>query len=752
MKNVNGENIILSRIKEIAKKNNCKTIFPFGTHFYREPSRPMKELKRDMRIVKRLGFNMIKMQESWCIDEKREGEINLEKIEELIEEAEKLDLYIYFGVTMEQAPAWLWKKYPDCRMVYSTGEKHEDPTQYLLPSDGKPGPCWDHPGARADGIRFIAKLARRLSRFDNILVWNIWQEIGFWPMRSIPGSLGFCYCPYTLARFREWLREKYGDLDSLNRAWRTGYGDWREVEPPRIFSSVPSYVDWRYFMDDVYLARALRWKAEAFRNNDPKHRPIFSHVASPVIGRGAEWRWAAEGEIFGSSCYPAWNPFHRWDAGFPAPGQSIPRKKGIIQEVEQISLKYDYVRCASGSHSQCWAAEFQGGPISSSLHIGRIPSPEDIRRWVLTALASGIQGLSFWNHRAEIFWSEAYGFGLLDASGDTSARAEEAGRLARAINRYPELFHLGGIPRADVAIIINEDLWHFAQGTGNEASSHLSFTIRGIYKMLWEAGIWVDFLEIGEASLEDLRGYKVIILPFPLAMDDEVFELLKNYVAEGGTLISEACPGRYDRFGFTRSGELVSAAEEVFGVKHRSLQLCHEPCKPPKWTPIERSYGEIRPATRFEGIGLFAGHNVLPSLYVETYETSGSTPILLCEGDVVGVLNEFGKGKAFLIGTLLGHASAAFEDKATSDFLIAMLNSADVKPELCGNLRRRRRIFEDTQGWFLFNMTSARIVEHVNIEGFSTAEDLLDGALNARSGRITIEIDPFEVRCIILKR
>ena len=133
MKNVNGENIILSRIKEIAKKNNCKTIFPFGTHFYREPSRPMKELKRDMRIVKRLGFNMIKMQESWCIDEKREGEINLEKIEELIEEAEKLDLYIYFGVTMEQAPAWLWKKYPDCRMVYSTGEKHEDPTQYLLP-------------------------------------------------------------------------------------------------------------------------------------------------------------------------------------------------------------------------------------------------------------------------------------------------------------------------------------------------------------------------------------------------------------------------------------------------------------------------------------------------------------------------------------------------------------------------------------------------------------------------------------------
>ena len=733
------------------KKMNGTKIFPFGTHFYREPSRPIEELKRDMRIIKKLGFNMLKLQESWSIDEKREGEIILDKIEELIEEAEKLDLYIYFGVTMEQAPAWLWRKYPDCRMVYSTGERHENPTQYLLPADGKPGPCWDHPGARAAGARFIAELARRLGRYDNILVWNIWQEIGFWPMRSIPGSLGFCYCPHTLARFREWLREKYGDLDSLNRAWRTGYGDWEEVEPPRIFSGVPSYIDWRYFMDDIYLARALRWKAEAFRSNDPKRRPIFSHVGSPTIGSGAEWRWAAEGEIFGSSCYPAWNPFHKWDAGFPIRGCSIPYEKSIKQEVEEIALRFDYVRSASGSHRQCWAAEFQGGPISTSLHIGRVPSPEDIRRWVLTALSSGIQGLSFWNHRAEIFWLEAYGFGLLNSRGETSARAEEAGRLAQAINRYPELFHLGQVPQADVAIIINEDLWHFAQGTGNEASSHLSFTIRGIYKMLWKAGIWVDFVEINETSLNDLCRYKAVILPFPLAVSDRVFDLLKNYVAKGGTLISEACPGRYDRFGFARPGELCSAAEEIFSVEHRSIQLCHEPKQPPKWIPIERSYGEIRPATRFEGAGLFAGHRVLPSLYVETYIVKDSTPILLCEDDVVGVVNKFGEGKAFLIGTFIGHACAAFEDKETSDFLLSILSMVNVKSERCGGLKRRRRVFKDAQAWFLFNMTSTRVTERIKVKEFSSVEDLLEEPLNASSGETTVVIDPFQIRCLILK-
>jgi len=735
---------------EIAPELRQEKIFPFGTHFYREPSRPLDELRHDMRIVKQLGFNMLKLQESWCIDEKREGEINIDKVQALIEDAERLGLYIYYGVTMEQAPAWLWKKHPDCRMVYSTGEKHEDPTQYLLPSDGKPGPCWDHLGAREAGKRFIAETAHRLGRHDNILVWNIWQEIGFWPMRSIPGSLGFCYCPHTLAKFREWLKGKYGDVDSLNRAWRTGYGDWDEVEPPHIYPYVPPYVDWRYFMDDIYLTNALSWKAEAFRANDPKHRPIFSHLSSPTVGSGAEWRWATQSEVFGSSCYPCWHPFDEWSAGSPKSGQPVSRLKSLSQEVEWISLRYDYARSAAGPNRQCWAAEFQGGPISTSLHLGRVPSREDIRRWVLTALASGIQGLSFWNHRVEIFWSEAYGFGLLDAHGDTSLRADEAGRLAKAVNRYPELFHFSRVPEADVAIFINEDLWHFAQATGN-AASHLSFTIQGIYKMLWEAGIWVDFIESSEATPENINRYKAIILPFPLAISDKVFDLLKNYVASGGTLISEACPGRYDRFGFTRPGELIADAEEVFGVEHRIIQLVHEPKQPPRWTPLERSYGEIRPTTRFRGTGLFAGHSVLPSLYIETYSTKGSTPILLCGDEVTGVVNKFGRGRAYIVGTFIGHAAAALEDEATSTFLLTILSSSGVNPELCGRLRRRRRIGKDHQAWFLFNISPEPVAERVDVNGFSSGEDLLEGPLSIQSGMITVEVDPFEIRCLVMK-
>ncbi|MBO3804249.1 MAG: beta-galactosidase [Candidatus Brockarchaeota archaeon] len=741
----------MSKIMGDVGDTRRKRVFPFGTHFYREPSRSIEELRHDILIVKNLGFNMIKVQESWSMDEKVEGKIDLRKVDAIIDEAERLGLYVYFGVTMEQAPAWLWRKYPDCRMVYSTGEKHEDPQQYLLPGDGKPGPCWDHPGAREAGYRFVSEVARVIGRHDNILVWNVWQEIGFWPMRNVPGSLGFCYCPHTLARFREWLRGKYGDLCALNKVWRTGYGDWEEVEPPRIYARVPPYIDWSYFMNDVYLARALRWKAEAFRANDPKRRPIFSHVGYPTVGSGAEWRWAAEGEIFGSSCYPAWGPLHEWDACFPAPGQPVPLEEGLRQEVEHIAMGFDYVRSAAGANRQCWAAEFQGGPISTSLHKGRVPSPEDIRRWVLAALSSGINGLCFWNHRVEIFWDEAYGFGLLDARGDHSPRAEEAGRLAMATSRHAELFHDGRVPQADVAILVHEDLWHFARATGNNAASHLSYTVRGIYSMLWEAGVWVDFVEAGEATLNDLRRYKALILPFPLALDDSILELLKDYVASGGTLISEACPGRYDRLGFTRPGELAAGAEELFGVERRSVRLCHEPGQKTRWTPRERSYGEIMKATRFEGTGPFAGHSVLPSLYVETYETKGSTPILLCENEVAGVANDYGRGRAYLVGTFLGHAHSAFRDAATSAFLLDALKASNVGPETCGGFCRRRRIGRESQAWFLFNMEPRSVAGRIEVKGISKVSDLLGAELPSRDGFVTVTVNPLEIKCLIIE-
>ena len=240
-------------------------IFPFGTHVYREPSLPLEQLRHDMPLLKRLGFNMVKIQESWVIDEKVEGSIDLSNVMRVVSDARDYGLKVYFGVTMEMAPAWLWQKYPDAYLVYNTGQPHLDQLQYVIPADGKPGPCWHHRGAREAAIRFLKEVGSQVGRYDNVLVWNVWQEFGFWPMK--PGMLGFCYCENSLREFRIWLQARYGSIQKLNDAWKSGYGTLAEVIPPRVASDLPPYLDFRYL-----------WKMSIFPTCSAGKRTLYAQV------------------------------------------------------------------------------------------------------------------------------------------------------------------------------------------------------------------------------------------------------------------------------------------------------------------------------------------------------------------------------------------------------------------------------------------------------------------------------------------
>ena len=87
--------------------------------------------------------------------------------------AAALDLGVYFGLSCEQAPAWLWRKYPGCRMVGRNGLPIAYEAQSAVPADGKPGPCYDHPGAMADQVRFIQALVHCLGRYGALFAAHI---------------------------------------------------------------------------------------------------------------------------------------------------------------------------------------------------------------------------------------------------------------------------------------------------------------------------------------------------------------------------------------------------------------------------------------------------------------------------------------------------------------------------------------------------------------------------------------------------
>jgi beta-galactosidase len=717
--------------------------FPFGVHIYREPSLPMEQLLADIPILKRLGFNMIKLQEVWAYDERREGEINLDKVERLIADAQQHGMKVYFGFTMENAPAWLWRKFPDATMLYEDGSPHLDPTQYVLAADGKPGPCWYHPGVRAAAETFIGELVRRLGRYENIAFWNVWQEIGLWPNR--PGHVvGLDYSSYTLVEFRKWLQTKYKSLDDLNAAWRTPYGDWRDVTPPRFTPNVPAIVDSRYFMDDVYLSDALKFKRAAVLRADPKSRPVFAHLAPPrAIGGTQEWSWAKELDFLGTSCYPAWGEPAPWDYEHDLPGSEAVFAARYFQLWNRVLLSIDYVRSARAD-GHVWAAELQGGPISQMFTLGRAPEPADIRRWTLGVLAAGVKGISFWNHRPEILLGELEGFGLLDSAGETTPRAAEAGRIGQAINAHADLFLNGDRVRPDVAIIVNEDLFHLFESIG-DMHKHYEYTIRGIYRSLWDQGFGIDFLNVDDL-VERGGRYKMIVLPMPFALSPATMSALQGYVRDGGTLVSECGPGRMDRYGvgYNEDGMAVPM-RNLFGVESVSIRNVREPNETTKWRSELRFDDTIgyQPLTG-------RGDGIAPANYLQTLRPVSAKSIFNFGNEVAGTVNTYGKGRAYLIGTLLGHATLAYNDLRNAKFLAAAASDAGAKPDRVGKLLRLRRRLGNTEAWFLMNIGKETITETVPLSGYKRVVDLFGDRIDVRDGVGSVQVRSIDIACWIL--
>jgi beta-galactosidase len=711
----------------------------------------MPELKRDMENLKRHGFNLIKLQEHWSVDEPLEGHCDFSRYEELIEHAQRLDLGVYLGLTCEQAPGWLWHKYPLARMVGRNGLPVAYEAQTTLPADGKPGPCYDHPGAMAEQVRFIKRLVTTLGKHENIVLWNTWQEIAYWP----DGLAGqpVCYCEHTLDAFRTWLREKYHDLDGLNRAWNTRCLDWACVNPDRsatVRYPQPHNIDWQYFMDNVQIGGVLRARAQAIREADPLARPVFAHKSAPTVGAGQDWTYARCQDFLGSSCYPAGHALETWDDRHPAAGGPLPRHEALLGELwDGVALKYDYLRSCNRRGRPVWAAEFQGGPVSTGFHKGRVPSPEDMRRWMLTAVGSGVTAISFWVTRAEILLAEANGFSLLDSAGDTTPRYEEAARIGQALNRHPELFAQPTRPWSKVAILIDEGNYQLTQ-LMSQGYQHLPYSVRGWYRLLWDLNVPVDFVEVSELGEPYVQDYRALILPFPLSMSEETAARLVRYVEGGGNLISEAAPGRSDEHGYCRRGELSPTLARLFGVAQRTFQMVREPEGGTRWSPQERTWGEYLETAMLEGEGPLARRRLRANVYIETFEPTGSQPFLRYGEAVAGTVRNVGQGRAWLLGTYVGHSGTAYRDTETHATVQALLAQCGQEPERKGRLLLRRRVADGQEAWLLTNPTADILTERIDVRGYASVESLLGEPLERQGDQVMLTVKSLDVAVLVL--
>ncbi|MCD6384161.1 beta-galactosidase [Candidatus Sumerlaeota bacterium] len=614
------------------------------------------EWKKDLEQIKSLGFNTVRTWVDWSHCEPRPGEYHFENLELLLKLAQEVGLKVFIQVYVDSAPDWVGKKYPDAQFEAQSGEK--------VYSQTAPGFCTDHPGVREAVLNFYTETAKVATRYPNFYGWDLWSEphIINWAIINYVPNAQFCFCPYTRARFRLWLKDKYGSLDTLNKAWYRNFESFDDVEPPR-FGTILSYtdfIDWKHFIMEK-LAEDLRMRGEAIRKVDKTHI-LTSHSAvpslftSPLWGEGNpdDFLMAEVVDFYGTSLYPKHSfPKYHWSL------------------IYFISMA-DFSRSANIRNGGFYVGELQAGYGTRGVVVGNPVTAGDLRSWMWSVIAKGARGVHLYAYYPMSSGYESGGYGLVTLDGSITERAKASGKIAEIVSKNMNLFLNSRPLRAEIALVYNP----LAQLVGGEQHSGPQMALRdsllGYYRVLMEHNIPVDFIHRRDVETQDLSQYRLIIVPYPIMFTREAAEGLRNYIKNGGCVVAEARLAWNDESGHATNIIPGMGLDEVFGVRELSVEMADEVNM--RIAKINHpALAKLKEGTILKGAYFSEALKPLPQ--------RDETRVLayLDNGSPVMVASKFGKGETIFIGTFLGLEQYKNQNKENEQFVLGLLEWAGVE-------------------------------------------------------------------------
>ena len=578
--------------------------------------------RADLERIKSLGFNTVRTWVEWTAGEPRQGEYHLEQLDLMLKLAEQTGLKVIVQTYVDSAPDWLATKFPDGHLVAQNGQ--------AIPSQSAPGFCFDHPGVRKATLDFLQEVARHAARSPAFYGWDLWSEphiINWAEITYIPNA-SFCYCPYTMARFREWLRRKYSGLPALNQAWYRQFQDWKQVEPPRFDTilSYTDYMDWRVFITQK-LADDLRARTHAVKEILPD-RVVTSHAAGPSAlgsfaggdGNPDDYLMYRAVDYYGTSLYPK---------------HSLPPH----MSPERVMMAVDLTRSAGGNRG-FYIGELQGGFGVRGDVVSQEITPLDVVRYMWTAISRGARGLNIYAFYPMNAGYESGGYGLIDLDGTLTERSKAAGVAAKQVAANADLLTAAHPKPAEVAIVVNQ-LTNLVGGAGHLYNrGAVARSLTGYYRMFAERNIAVDFINAVELTPAQVKAYKLIVVPYPIMMLGNEAAVLEQYVSEGGHLFTEARTGWVDERGYAQAVVPGFGWDDMLGVREKSSTP--KPELQIRWGD-QRIDGAIL-EERFTA----TKPDVRPLAYFE-------------DGSPAAFERQFGKGSAIVVGTFPGQSNATPE-------------------------------------------------------------------------------------------
>ena len=331
----------------------------------------------------------------------------------------------------------------------------------------------------------------------------------------------FCQSPTCLAAFREAMRKRYANLESLNQAWKRDYATWNDVAPDTFDTAKArdcfvSWIEHRRFMFTVFTD-AMALEKRCVSDVDETGRLAVSGMGMPSVHNGFDWY-------------------------------------GMSQHLDHIVA---YLRPFLADAMRSFARP----GMTLSAWNGYGASYAGLRQRVWHQVLNGFSHPSYWYHRYMIRHGDATlsPAGLEFQSIIREVKSSGLGALIKGAKWHPSPV---GIHYSTASLIA-------AHATGTKTpvgDTVFEANLNGWAQLLRDLGVQPPRAFSTEQILAgelDATAVRIFVLPLSQALTDGEVGALVRFVDEGGILVADGRPGTMHESGVFRERNPLC---DLFGV------------------------------------------------------------------------------------------------------------------------------------------------------------------------------------------
>ena len=601
----------------------------YGAAYYDEYM-PYDRLQQDVAMMKKAGINTVRIAEStWSTCEPQEGVFDFSHVERVMDAMEEAGINVIIGTPTYAIPTWMVKSHPDVMAETVKGRGIYGARQIMDIT---------HPVYRFYAERVIRKLMECTAHRKCVIGFQVDNETKYY------GTAG----KNVQEKFVKYLRKKFNnDLDAMNHEfgldyWSNRINAWEDFPDVRGTINGSLGAEFEKFQR-MLVDEFLSWQADIV-NEYRREDQFITHNFD------FEWRGYSYG------VQPDVNHYHAAKA-LTIAGTDIYHPTQDDLTGAEIAFGGDMTRSLKRDNYLVLETEAQGYP-------GWTPYKGQLRLQAYSHLANGANSVMYWHWHSIHNSFETYWRGLLSHDMQENAPYREACIIGNEFSRLGS--HLVNLKKKnEVAILVSNEALTALKWFGIEATAAgdhgigYNDVVRWLYDTLFKMNVECDFVW---PESDNLDQYKAIFVPALYAAPDELLEKLKQYTANGGTLVAT--------FKTAFANENVKVSHEMqphilsncFGISYQQFTF-------PKNTGLS---GSIINGTAKDSDEKAEAKVFMELLMPQEAEVLASYDHYNWKEYAAITKNHYGKGTAIYIGCMT-------DDNTLKAVLTEALNSAEVE-------------------------------------------------------------------------